>query len=323
MPAPSSALSTLRPDLASFEEFNLAMDRAGFIGHRVLPVMEVAKQSGTFGKITIESLLQARTTRRAPGTGYNRGTWDFTTDTFATEEHGVEEPIDDNEAAMYEEYFDMEQVAAMRAFDGVLREAEKRIADAVFNATTFASYTTSITNEWDDADNAVPLTDVETAVQTIWDNTGIWPNALIINRKVFRNLRNVDQVVERIESSGAGSPTKPTDITAQMLAQCFDLDYILVAGSAKNTANEGQDASISPIWSDEYAMVCKIATSNDIREPCLGRTFHWGADGSSVGGTVETYRDETIRSDVVRVRHQVQEKILYAAAGYLLSNITT
>ena len=108
-----------------------------------------------------------------------------------------------------------------------------------------------------------------------------------------------------------------------MLSAIFDLENIIVAGSSRNSAKEGQAASPTQIWSDEYAMVCKIATGADMREPCIGRTFHWSEDGSSVGGTVETYRDETVRGNVVRVRHDVDEKLLYAEAGHLLSNITT
>src|SRR5690606_12564624 len=162
-------------------------------------------------------------------------------------------------------------------------------------ATTFASHTTGVSNEWHDPTNATPIDDVEAAVQSVWSASGLWPNAMIINRLVFRNLRNCDQIIDRIACSGAASPTKPTDITAQLLAQVFGLERIIVAGTAKNAENEGQAASIAPIWSNEYAMICRVAETNDFQEPCIGRTFHWGEDGSEVGGTVETYRDETVR----------------------------
>lgn len=325
MPAPSSSLATLRPDLATFLEFDLESEKAGYIAAQVFPVIDVMSQAGNFGKIPIEQLLQARDTKRAPGSGYARGNFTFTPATYATEEHGAEEPVDDREAKMYRDYFDAEQISTMRAFASVLRNAEQRVADAVFNASTWtgASLTTAITHEWDDAVNCVPLTDVEAAVQKIYDNSGLWANALVINRKVFRNLRNSEQIIERINAAGAGSPSKASDVTVQMLAQVFDLDYIIVAGTSKNTAAEGKAASVSQIWSGEYAMVCKVATSSDMREPCIGRTFHWSEDGSSIGGTVESYRDETVRGNVIRVRHDVDELVLYPEAGHLLSNITT
>lgn len=326
MPGPSAALSTLRPDIAgSFEEFNLAMDRQGFIGLRVLPVFEVAKASGTFGKITLESLLMNRETTRAAGGSYNRSNYQFETDTFACLENGAEEPVDDREAALYSEYFQAEQIAGQRALDVVLRNHEKRVAAAIFNATTWtgATLTTAVTNEWDDYSNATPKADVEAAIGKVYTLTGLWPNSLIINRKVFRNLRLCHEVIDSIESGGAGSPSKPADIGPDMLARVFDLEQVIVAGASYNSANEGQTATPAQIWSDEYAMVARICTSNDIREPGLGRTFHWGEDGSSIGGTVESYRDETVRSNIIRVRHDTAEKILYSSCGHLLSNITT
>lgn len=327
MPSPSGSLATQRPDLATFLEFDLESERAGYIATQVLPVMNVASQAGTFGKIPLEQLLQQRSTLRAPGSGYARGNWTFETTTYATVEHGAEEPIDDRESRMYADYFDAEQVSTMRAFSSVLRNAEQRAADLVFNSTTWTGggLTTAVTNEWDanHTANAVPITDVEAAVAKVYDGSGLWPNALIINRKVFRNLRNLDQIIERINSEGAGNASKPSDITAEMLARVFDLDYVIVAGTSRNSAKEGQAATPVQIWDSEYAMVCKIATSSDMREPCIGRTFHWSDDGSSIGGSVESYRDETVRGDVVRVRHDVDEFVLYPQAGHLLSNVTT
>lgn len=323
MPSPTSSLSTLRPDLASsLMEFDLAMDRQGFIAQRVAPVLTVASQSGTFGKIPVEQLLQTRTTTRAPGSGYARGNYTFGTASYACEEHGAEEPIDDREAKMYANYFDAEQVATMRAYDAVLRNAEIRMAAAIFNATTWASLRTEVSNEWDDATNGTPITDVETAVQAVWSQSGMWPNALIITKHVFRNLRLSAQVIDALESGGAGASSTQGDITVQTLANIFDLDYVIVAGSAKNTAKEGQSVSFDKVWDDEYAMVCRVATTNDPREPCIARTFHWADDGSQVDGRVETYREEKVRSDIVRVRHDVDELIMYAEMGHLLYNIT-
>ena len=66
-----------------------------------------------------------------------------------------------------------------------------------------------------------------------------------------------------------------------------------------------------------------MTTTNDMSEPCIGRTFHWAEDGSQPAGTVETYRDETKRSDIVRVRHDVDEIVMYTEMGHLLYNITT
>lgn len=326
MATSSSALSTLRPDLAgTLMEYDLAMEDNGFIATRVAPVVDVGTTAGTFGRVPIEQLLRRADTNRAPGGGYNRGDFKLEPDTYATQEHGWEEVLDDKKRKMYANFFKAEVIHTRRAFDAVLREMEIRVASLVFNATTWtgADLTTAVTNEWDDAAAATPVTDVELAVRKVWAKSGVWPNSLVINRHVFRNLRMCQQVKDLIAASGAGSGITPDKINAQMLATVFNLQQVIVAGAAKNTANEEQTAAIANVWSDEYAMVCHIDNSDDFERPSLARTFHWSEDGSQIGGTVETYRDESVRADVYRVRNDTHEKVIYKELGHLLSNITT
>lgn len=296
------------------------MDSAGFIGQRVMPVIQVASAAGTFGKIPIEQLLQSRETRRTPGGGYNRGQWRFETESYATEEHGVEEEIDDRERAMYAEFFDAEVIATARGMRAVIENQEKRVATLIFNASTYSP--TNITHEWDDYTNAVPITDIETKVQALYAASGLWPNAMVINRKVFRNLRNCAQIVDRVKYQGF-QDARAGNITIQALQQVFDIENILVAGGTKNTANEGAAISLAPVWSDEYCWIGRIATTPDFREPCAGRIFHWSGDGSQETGLVETYRSEEKRSQVVRVRHEVDEVELHTACNGLIGNVTT
>lgn len=325
MPSPSTSLASLRPDLAgSLEEFDLVADRVGFIGQRVAPVIDVDVSSGKYGVIPIEQLLQEPDTQRAPGSGYSRGNFTFTQDSFATEEHGHEEPIDDRERKLYRRFFDAEVIAAQRAQDAVLRAAERRLATLIFNSTTWtgAALTTAITNEWDDATNATPVDDIDNAKQKVWDGSGLWPNAVIMNRKVFMNVRKTAQIIDRLKQQPF-QDVRASQMTAAALALIFDVEEVIVAASPRNTANSGQAVSLSSIWSDEFVMVAKVARTNDIKEPCIARIMHWDEDGSEVGGTVETYRDENVRSDIVRSRHDVDEKVVLTEAGHLLSNATT
>jgi hypothetical protein len=327
MATPSSALTTLRPDLAAFFEFDLEMQKRGYISTRVAPVVDVSLQADAPGKVPLESLLFQGDTKRNDKGNYNRGSYKFETFSYATKENGWEEVVDEREKNRYRFLIDAEAIAASRAMDVVLRNQEQRVANMIFNATTWngAALTTAIVNEWDKnhKTNATPIQDVEDAVHKVYNASGLWPNALVINRKVFRNLRNLDEIMDRVASSGAGDPSKPSDITEQMLAQVFDLEFVIVAGSSRNNAAEGQNASQVQIWSDEYAMVCKVATSNDMREACIARTFHWSDDGSSIGGTIEEYEEAQARGKIIRVRHDTDEVVMYPQAGHLLSNVTT
>ena len=326
-PNPSVLIGDRRPDIAgSMMQYDLEASRRGFIGTQVLPVMEVGVDSSQYGIIPLEELLQNRETARAPGAPYSRGTGKFTKKNFATEEHGTEEAVDAKRAKIYRNYLDAEVVAAKKCRDIVLRNQEKRCADLLFDATTWtgAALTTGVTDEWDDYDNATPIADVDAANRKVFENSGMYANALVINRNVFMNLRHCAEILDRIASSGAGNRTLPTDVTVQMLAQVFDLDYVLVGGGAQNTANEAQARDISHIWSGEYASVCRIATEpENIEEPCVGRTFHYSEDGSEIGTIIETYWNEDRRSNIVRARHDVDERIHYVEMAHLLSNITS
>lgn len=320
MPVPSSSLATLRPDLAeSFIEFDLEQNIRGFVWDQLLPVFSAAKASGNFGRIPVEQLLQQRDTKRAPGSGYSRGNWTFTPDTYATQEYGAEEPIDDNEAKMYSDYFNAEQISALRARNVVLTAAEQRVITALLNTGTFANGAASVV--WTNSASAVPMTDVETAINAIYDASGLWPDTMGMSYKTFRVLRNCDQILDRVAASGAGDKIRPTDITVAQLAAVFDIPKIVVAGASKNSANEGQSVTFAQMWDTTKVFIGRTASGNDFREPCVGRTFHWAEDGSSIAGTVETYRDEPKRADIVRVRHQVAEKILYAEAGHIITGV--
>lgn len=318
MPAPSST-AFIRPDIMdSFMEFDLMASMRGFIGPQVLPFFSVSLQAGQFSLMPVEALLAERRTNRASGAHYNRQDWEFEQSSFATLEYGAEEVLDDRERRVYAYAFDFEQVSAMRAMDAVLRAYEKRVADAVFHATNFGT-PTAVAVEWDVPQSATPIDDVLNEITAFKNAAGFLPNAVIMNDKVLRNLQKCDQLIDRVKYSGVDDPKK---ITTSMLAALWGVSKVIVPSSMRNSANPGQSVSFADLWDDEYVAVCYIAESGDLREPCLGRTFHWTGDGSSEQGTVEQYRDESRRADVMRVRIDVQEKILYTRMNRLLSNIT-
>lgn len=326
MPSPSSTLYTMRPDLASYFEFDLEANRRGMIALQVAPVIEVALQADTPGKIPIEQLLKVGSGRpRGSGAAYDRGRWDFTTWSYATKDYGWGEPLDDRDRKRYQHLVDAEQVCVARAYNNVLLNQEIRVAALIFNTSTWTGaslYTDVGTTEWAQANwaTATPIAHVEAAVRKVWANSGVWPNAIVLSRTKFRDLRQCTEIRERIVASGAGTPAKASDITPQMIASVFDLDMCIVAGTAKDSANEGQATVIAETWGN-YAMVCKIATTADIREPCVARTFHWSENGSQIGGAIRQYRDEPIHSDVYEVSHDVDEVVMYPELGHLIAGI--
>ena len=189
----------------------------------------------------------------------------------------------------------------------------------VFNESNFTAH--PVTNEWDDHENATPIDDVKAGRKAIHDVIGIEPNTLIISYSTFLDLGLCDQIIDRIKYTTPA--VQRGDIAVPLLAQAFGVDQILVGGSLYNGAKKGQDASLSSIWSNEYAMLCRVSDSTMLGvEPELGRTFLWTRE-SPTNTVVESYRDETVRGDVIRVRHDTDEEFISTECAYLMSNITT
>lgn len=319
MATPTAAPNTQRPDLAeSFEEYDLEMNMRNLIGLEILTPIPVGQQSGNFGIIPVEQLLVIRDTARAPGGSYARDQWKWTPSSYATVENGKEEPIDDRERAMYANYYSADTVATNRAMSAVLINCEIRISALIHGGTITSSAAAAAV--WSDDTNGKPITDIKAAKQRVWDNCGMWPNFLQITEHQRQDLINNPQVIERIKYSGLDDP-KPGAITLEALAQALDIPTILVGNSAKNIALTPDTASFSNIWHATQACVGIRDTSRDFKQPCVGRTFHWGGDGAELMGTVEQYREESIRSDVFRVRHETNEKVLYPACATLITGV--
>lgn len=320
MPSPSSAIAIPRADLGgALEQIDLEAQNRGYVAQVVLPVFSTPTNTGAYPVIPIAQLLQNRNVLRGVRGGYSRGSIEFSEENFCTREYGTEEPVDDKEAAIYRNYFDVELLATKRAVNAVLGGAEQRMVTALTD-TGVITQTGAAIAPWSNPIAAAPLDDFATARYVIWSATGIWCNAVVMSKRTFHSLRECLQILDRIRCN-SNYRVLAGEMTAEMMASAFDVERVIVSESVKNSANEGQPLSVASAWPDSKVLVAKLATSNDLKEPCLGRTFHWAEDGSQPLGTIETYRDENVRAQIVRVRHEVQEKVMYPKAGYLITAV--
>jgi len=317
--------ATFRPLLNS-SAAEYAMDLTSqFMGMDVLPPMEVDSKNGTYGSVPIENVTnQTGSGKRAPGSGYERNESEVETDTYDCVEYGFEEPLDDSNSRDISQVLNAEREVTNLNVFRLMRQHEKRVATDVFNDTTFASYTAGVSVEWDNA-SGTPYSDIQDIILTLKNQVGgALPMGaeicLAVSEKVYRNMVKTTEIQGKIKG-GDGStidkdPSTSADIIAtDRLARILGVDRVFHS----NAQNAGAD-----IWNDEYAMLFIRGTGGIVgrMNPQMGRSMLWTED-SPTEYTVEEYREEGKRSSVFRVRHQLDEKILVPAAGYLLSNITT
>jgi len=318
-----STVARRRADIQqAVEDFDLIANANKLIANRVAPMFDVNEGGGNYGRIPVEQLLQLADSKRASDGSYNRLDFEFEEAFYQTKENGIELPVDERDKRLYETYLEAEIVAADIVRHTILVNRERRVADITFNNPDITATAGAVA--WDQWQTATPIEDVEAAVIRQYEACGLWANSLTISYVLYRQLRNCEQILDRISASGAGDRIKATDVNLDMLAQVFDLDEVIVGGASQNRGAKGQSANIGQIWDTDKAMVATVVTSeNDIRQPGVARSFHWAGDGSSRDGLQESYWEENCRAEIQRCRQETDERCTYPEAAQLLTGLST
>jgi len=330
---PTQNSTVFRPDLGVLLTEYLDGAQQGYIGTQIFTPFPVSYEGATYPVIPAEALLKLPDTRRTKRSAYSRSGLEYEEGKYQCSEYGHEEPIDDSERKLLDQRIPgaSDRVAALRGARILLASQEKRIASKLFNASNFTAH--AVTNEWDDLVNATPISDVNDGKSAFRNQCGMLPDALVIAYSTFQRLKNCSNIVDRLKYTFPGMDINK--MSSDQLAAVFDVPRVLIGNSVYDSANKGQSRIITDIWNNEYAALVKIGSGMDLSGPCVGRTFLYESD-SPENPIVETYREEQIRSDVYRVRHSVDERLIQsfdkdgavlsniaASCCYLFSNITT
>lgn len=189
--------------------------------------------------------------------------------------------------------------------------------DALTQMTSSTNFTGSNkttltgTSRWDDYVNSDPIGDVRTAVDGVKKAIlGKRPNTLVITYEVYSVLRNHPQILERIKYSQLGI------VTADLLAQIFDIGRVLIPDVVYNTANEAQTDAISYLWG-KNVWVVYITPRPGIRTITFGYTLQKGARQTL------TWRDPNpdAFSDWVGVRQYYQQFVIAKEAAWWIATV--
>lgn len=312
--------AVIRGDLNAVVEEAQAGDRF-HIADAIMPPIPVSLKSGTYPKIQIGEgqLLSALDTTRQGDGSYNEVVRGYTSDTYDCIDRGLEERVDDSDMKDLARFFNVESAAARLTRRNVALAREVRVAAAIMNATTFGAGTAAAVDYTEALIATInfPL-DVKAACRRIKAN-GAVANTIVMSGAVFDRVSRATLTTNYVRGSLLGQTDTP--INAQNLAAAFaddGIEQVLVGQAAQNTANKKQTASTSEIWGVTYVWVGYVNMSaRAVQDGGSGFTFYWSEDSGLY--TTETYRDEKRRSNMVRVRNHVTEKVADATAGTLIT----
>lgn len=317
---------TLRNDLVTlveeiqFEDLNLAAES-------IAPTVAVAKEAGRYPVLDRESRMKVMDTRRKNDGSFPRSEWTWSDDSYLTYEYGFEEEIDLTEEMKDEEYVDQEAVSAELAWQGLLLGRESRVAEALYNETTFTGATNvvTITEEWDDADATTPWTNIDTAAKVVRAKAALPKSVLtlITSEDNIEYLILSDEVKGYFQYSGmyADMLKSGIDVKAAFLAGYFGIKKVIPVQSLYDTSNLGSSASIGKFWSNEYAMLGYIPQGTvGVKTQCLIKQLNWSRYSSNF--MMEDYEIPEKRKMRIRAREHRGIKI-NTDYGCLLTNCKT
>lgn len=317
--AQSDAAAVLRADVnVLVEEASGAVKN--LIGTQLMPPFPVDDKAGqypVFKKGKGELLNADDTTTRTESGSYGRVKRTYEDDNYTCVDRGLEEEVDDTYVKNVSRFFDAETTAAKHVMQQVMLAHEVRVESEIMSTGNFGAGTNSAIayTEANIATIDFPQ-DVIAAVERMADNAEE-ANTIAMSSTVFNRIRRATLTQNFMRGN------RPSDgtllVTASALAAAFadlGIEQILIGKARKNGAKKGQSYSASNVWANTYCWVGKVA-SGDFSNQGAGRTLVWNKEGGL--WVTESYREEKIRSDVMRVRQNTAEKIIDGAAGTLIT----
>jgi hypothetical protein len=295
---------------APLTNISIAYRNAGYIGGQVFPRVPVKKQSDKFFVFDIGPAFNDVAQVRAPAGRAAGGGYTLSTDNYSVVEKAIETPVPDELRENADNPLNPDRNATAFVSDKIDLAVERDVATLAFTQANWSNYTTLAgTDQWSDLDDSHPMVNVSTARLAVLGACGLLPNTAVMGIQVFEKLMQNDDILERCKYGG--SSERPAMVTAEMIAQLFMVQRVLVGTAMYNTAYEGRAASLSYVWG-KYCWIGYVAPQPAIETPSAGYVF-------TTGRRVDRYREDAVKSDFIRAAEAWDAKKTAAGAGYLIS----
>ena len=318
--------AVLRADLAGVVE-EAFLQSTLYIGAKAMPPLPVPNQFGQYPvvKKTTGNLLRNEVKSRGYGANYPRIQRQYENDNYSCQEYGIEAVVDDSNRENLSRFFDLESSETRWAYRQVQLAHELRVKSVLFNRATFTATTSAtaytaanvIGNGVNGFDVGLDIDIAKQAIQARGENVnGL---TLVMSLNTFNLIRASNKLQNRVR--GTISTDSQLTLDKQSIADALQVKEILVGAAAYDTSAQGASSStMSNIWTDDYiwlGTVMPAAGPSQYFSGGVGYTLFWAQDADIF--QVESYRQEQIRSEVIRARQFTAEKIVLATAGQLLA----
>lgn len=261
-----------------------------FIADKVFPTVPVQKQSDRYFVYLKEDWFRDEATERAPATESSGGMYEIdNTPNYFCKKYAFHRDITEEDRANQDEPLNVDVDSAEFVTQKMLLKREVVWANSYFTITaggagdresawganvvggTMSGVDTTADPhhflQWD-RNGSTPIEDISAAKVRMASQTGFMPNTLVLGAKVYETLRNHDDILGRIVFTQRGY------VTADILAQLFDVERIIVGWAVQNTANKGATEATDFLLGN-HALLAYAAPRPALKTPSAGYTFAW------------------------------------------------
>jgi hypothetical protein len=209
-------------------------------------------------------------------------------------------------------------MAAKLAKRKLLLAHELRVASKIFDTGAFTStnsgtaYTVANLATFDVGQDVQEALDRMLARGESTTNTRV-----VIPYPVWTRLRASVKFQNRLRGTGLSSDTI-LNASTQAAAEVFGVAEVLIGRASYDSAPEGIAFSAANVWANTYIWVGSVTQAGaGYFGGGAGFTLNWSEYGPAIG--VSTYREEKIKSNIVRASQYTAEKIVNSNAGQLIA----
>jgi hypothetical protein len=288
-------------------------DQKDFVAGVVFPPVPVTNKSDVFYEYNRGDFFRNNMQKRAPGTPAAAGGYKLTTKSYTADVWALKKIVDDQLRANCDSPLQPDRDATMWLTQQALVNRDVNWCSAYFTASLWgyeragqATADGTHVKYWN-LSGSTPIDDILAAQLSIKQNTGFWPNVLVLGAEVFIKLLTNAQIIDRLKYG----QTAPGPVVVQLsdLEALFKVKRVVVAAGIQTSSAEdlvaGSDTTPDTFAfiAGKHALLAYAADSPGIMQPSAGYTFNWtGLTGATAAGMrVKKFRWEVDASDHIEI----------------------
>jgi hypothetical protein len=316
-------------------------DAKDFVAGQVFPSIPVPNKSDMYFVYNRGDFFRNNMALRAPGTPAVASGYKLATKTYITNVWALKKIIDDQIRANSDNPLQPDRDATFWLTQQSLVNRDVNWAAAYFTtgvwgtagSTDMVGVTGTPTGQqflrWD-ASGSDPVNDILTQQLTIKQNTGLWPNTLVLGAWAYIKLLTNASIIDRLKYG----QTAPGPVTVQTsdLEALFKVKRVLVmagiqTASAENTQLDS-DGTVPDTFSfiaGKNALLAYAADAPGIFAASAGYTFNWtGLTGATAAGMrIKKFRWEVDAADHVEIESAYAFGQVGPDLGVFFSGVTS